>query len=434
MCTALQLTNFWQDLGARLARRAGSTCRWRGARAAGAGEATSTAGRLTPAWRAALALHGGADARAVRARAAPSATASAAGSRLRTAVDLARRQRGSSTGWSRRFRRVQPRGRRSGRRRPRRRIAVARRRAWRQASDRPMGGRDTSFYYSFLVLPAEKRRAIIAVWDFCRAVDDAVDEMAPCGPEERRRRRTARARARRDGGASSRCFAAGDPRRRRARHLQPFIVAVRPAARRVRGRHRRRRDGPRPPPLRRPSTPARVLPARGVGGRAICVEIFGYRDPRAARLRRRPRHRAAAHEHPARRPGRPGARAASTCRSRISRASAAPRTTCAPACVTDRCARCSSVRVRAGPASYYARAEATLPRRRGAAPGGRAHHGRRSTSTCCERIERATTTCSPGRQSACRGPRARGIAVVHLGMTHAGLGSLGGRRYCGVGR
>jgi 15-cis-phytoene synthase len=39
--------------------------------------------------------------------------------------------------------------------------------------------RDTNFYYSFLVLPAEKRRAIIAVWDFCRAVDDAVDEIVP---------------------------------------------------------------------------------------------------------------------------------------------------------------------------------------------------------------------------------------------------------------
>lgn len=41
--------------------------------------------------------------------------------------------------------------------------------------------RDTSFYYSFLVLPARKRSAIIAVWDFCRAVDDAVDEAAPSG-------------------------------------------------------------------------------------------------------------------------------------------------------------------------------------------------------------------------------------------------------------
>ncbi len=36
--------------------------------------------------------------------------------------------------------------------------------------------RKTSFYYSFLVLPAAQRVAIIAVWDFCRAVDDAVDE------------------------------------------------------------------------------------------------------------------------------------------------------------------------------------------------------------------------------------------------------------------
>jgi phytoene synthase len=38
--------------------------------------------------------------------------------------------------------------------------------------------RKTSFYYAFLILPAEQRRAIIAVWDFCRAVDDAVDEPA----------------------------------------------------------------------------------------------------------------------------------------------------------------------------------------------------------------------------------------------------------------
>jgi phytoene synthase len=36
--------------------------------------------------------------------------------------------------------------------------------------------RDTNFYYSFLVLPPPKRRAIVVVWDFCRAVDDAADE------------------------------------------------------------------------------------------------------------------------------------------------------------------------------------------------------------------------------------------------------------------
>jgi 15-cis-phytoene synthase len=37
--------------------------------------------------------------------------------------------------------------------------------------------RDTNFYYSFLVLPPAKRKAIVAVWDFCRAVDDATDEV-----------------------------------------------------------------------------------------------------------------------------------------------------------------------------------------------------------------------------------------------------------------
>jgi 15-cis-phytoene synthase len=35
--------------------------------------------------------------------------------------------------------------------------------------------RDTSFSYSFLVLPADQRLAIGVIWDFCRAVDDAVD-------------------------------------------------------------------------------------------------------------------------------------------------------------------------------------------------------------------------------------------------------------------
>ena len=41
--------------------------------------------------------------------------------------------------------------------------------------------RDTSFYYAFLMLPPAKRNAIVAVWDFCRAVDDAVDEVVPEG-------------------------------------------------------------------------------------------------------------------------------------------------------------------------------------------------------------------------------------------------------------
>ena len=35
----------------------------------------------------------------------------------------------------------------------------------------------TSFYYSFLFLPPERRRAITALYAFCREVDDVVDEV-----------------------------------------------------------------------------------------------------------------------------------------------------------------------------------------------------------------------------------------------------------------
>ena len=42
--------------------------------------------------------------------------------------------------------------------------------------------RDTSFYYAFLMLPPAQRNAIVAVWDFCRAVDDAVDNAVDDDP------------------------------------------------------------------------------------------------------------------------------------------------------------------------------------------------------------------------------------------------------------
>src|SRR5215469_3988251 len=70
--------------------------------------------------------------------------------------------------------------------------------------------RQTSFYYSFLVLPASQRRAIIAVWDFCRAVDDAVDE-TPAGDVESWRQELAR------------CYGAGEPQTPQGRALAPFI-------------------------------------------------------------------------------------------------------------------------------------------------------------------------------------------------------------------
>jgi phytoene synthase len=77
--------------------------------------------------------------------------------------------------------------------------------------------RDTSFYYSFLVLPAGKRDAIIAVWDFCRAVDDAVDEPGASDPHSAL-----------DGWRVEieRCFG-GSPHTPQGRRLQPFIETFR---------------------------------------------------------------------------------------------------------------------------------------------------------------------------------------------------------------
>jgi len=43
--------------------------------------------------------------------------------------------------------------------------------------------RDTNFAYSFAALAPAKREAIVAVWDFFRAVDDAVDDV-PADPAE----------------------------------------------------------------------------------------------------------------------------------------------------------------------------------------------------------------------------------------------------------
>jgi 15-cis-phytoene synthase len=74
--------------------------------------------------------------------------------------------------------------------------------------------RDTNFYYSFLVLPAEKRRAIVAVWDFCRAVDDAADE----GEGERGSADVARWRE-----EVARCFGGSAPQTPQGRALQPLI-------------------------------------------------------------------------------------------------------------------------------------------------------------------------------------------------------------------
>jgi phytoene synthase len=136
--------------------------------------------------------------------------------------------------------------------------------------------RDTNFYYSFLALSRPKRHAIVAVWDFCRAVDDAVDELstpaqASCaaGAVDYWREELARA------------FDGAHPRSREGRALQPLIE---------------RFGLPRPPfeqlidgvemdiGERRYATFEdlrgycyRVASCVGL----ICLEIFGYRNPRA---------------------------------------------------------------------------------------------------------------------------------------------------------
>ena len=83
--------------------------------------------------------------------------------------------------------------------------------------------RKTSFYYSFLVLPAEQRRAIVAVWDFCRAVDDAVDEPDGRGPAaaEPGAGRVAVAFWR---GELARCYNGLPPQTPQGQRLQPFVA------------------------------------------------------------------------------------------------------------------------------------------------------------------------------------------------------------------
>ena len=84
--------------------------------------------------------------------------------------------------------------------------------------------RKTSFYYSFLVLPAEQRRAIVAVWDFCRAVDDAIDETAatvePGASSDLPGGRAAVPFWRAE---LARCYDGAEPKTVQGRRLQPFI-------------------------------------------------------------------------------------------------------------------------------------------------------------------------------------------------------------------
>jgi phytoene synthase len=136
--------------------------------------------------------------------------------------------------------------------------------------------RDTSFYYSFLVLPPEKRRAIVAVWDFCRAVDDAADEAMDATAVTRWRAELAAVY----GGA---CLEAGAPQPEtpQGRALQPVVRQFSLPRRAFEDLI----DG-----VEMDLTPRRyrtyeelhaycLRVASAVG--LVCVEIFGYANPRA---------------------------------------------------------------------------------------------------------------------------------------------------------
>src|SRR5216110_2025091 len=74
----------------------------------------------------------------------------------------------------------------------------------------------SSFYYSFLFLPPERRRAITALYAFCREVDDAVDE--PSDPS------AARAALEWWRGEVARLFA-GNPQHPVTRALEPWTAS-----------------------------------------------------------------------------------------------------------------------------------------------------------------------------------------------------------------
>lgn len=82
--------------------------------------------------------------------------------------------------------------------------------------------RDTNFYYSFLVLTPARRQAIVAVWDFCRAVDDTVDEARVETEEDR-----AEVQARLDEWRLEieRCFTGAEPQTPQGKALAPYVRA-----------------------------------------------------------------------------------------------------------------------------------------------------------------------------------------------------------------
>ena len=267
----------------------------------------------------------------------------------------------------------------------------------------------SSFYYSFLFLPPERRRAITALYAFCREVDDVVDEVTDPGVA---RSKLAWWRA------EIVAAYAGTPQHPVAPALQPVVARYGLPQAHLQAIDRRHGDGPRAAcaTSTSPSSKRIATASPGVVG-LLSAEIFGYSRAAHARLRARPRHRLPAHQHhPRRRRGRPS-------RPHLP-AAGRPRAVRRPA--VDAAARPRAVSVPRADGeqvdrarTWYERALAALPAvdRAAQRPGS---SWRRSTGRCSTRSSATATRCCDQRVSltplrklwiawkTSRGERARG--------------------------
>ncbi len=137
--------------------------------------------------------------------------------------------------------------------------------------------RDTNFAYSFLALSKDRREAITAVWDFCRAVDDEVDEHEERSIAERR------AGLQRWRDEVDACFGGRAPATPQGRALQ--VVAERWPVQRLHFDELIDGCAMDLEPARFPTFPDlrgychKVASTVGL----ICIEIFGYANPATRR-------------------------------------------------------------------------------------------------------------------------------------------------------
>ena len=269
-----------------------------------------------------------------------------------------------------------------------------------------MSSRDTSFYYSFLVLPERSADAIIAVWDFCRAVDDAVDEVAPESQRGRcaqRRARSPRSRWRAGGPSWTRC-SRELPTTPQGQALQPFVrrfnlpqlqfEALIDGVEMDLSHHRYPNF----------ETLLQILPpGRVVGGSHLRGDLRLPRSARA-RLRRQPGGGAAADQHHARRGGGPEEGPGLPAARRHAVVPRDARTICARrghATASGSCCAISAGAPGLLPARHRSICRGSTPE-----PGGGRDHGRHLLRHPPPHRAGQATTCSR-RSSACRDGAAR---------------------------